>query len=206
MKEWMILLKELKIQYQLKLIKMVDNEIREVLCNYIDERFDKVRIMDEFVVGKSRADIVTVTNRLTGYEIKGDTDTYTRLPLQIKEYNRCFQENYLVVGKSHKKSAEKHIPKNWGILCVSISHDCPNIEILRVAEVSEKNSIIKSQLGLLWRNELVNILKRNGLKKCAGKTKSFIRRFLWMNVLPERLQEQICDELFERDWTVFNKG
>ena len=179
---------------------MVDNEIREVLCNYIDEQYNKVRIMDEFVIGKSRADIVTVTNRLTGYEIKGDTDTYIRLPLQVKEYTRCFQENYLVIGESHKKSVEKHIPKNWGILCVYISHDRPKIEILRVSEVNGESTIIKSQLGLLWRNELVNILQKNKLKKCSGKAKSFIREILWMNVSPQRLQEQICEELFERDW------
>ena len=121
---------------------MVDSEIREALCNYIDERCDKVRIIDEFVIGKSRADIVTVTDRLTGYEIKGDTDAYTRLPLQVKEYTRCFQENYLVVGKSHRKSAEKHIPKRWGILFVYVSHDCPKIEILRASEASGKCTIM----------------------------------------------------------------
>lgn len=182
---------------------MVDNEIREVLCDYIDERHDKVRIMDEFVIGKSRADIVTVTNRLTGYEIKGDTDSYVRLPLQIKEYSRCFRENYLVVGESHRKSAENHVPKNWGILCAYKNHDRPKIEMMRTSQVMEKIIIIKSQLGLLWRNELVNILRKNGLKKCAGKTKPFMRGLLWANVLPEKLQEQICEELFERDWTVF---
>jgi len=182
---------------------MVDNEIRELLCNYIDERYNIVRIMDELVIGKSRADIVTVTNRLTGYEIKGDTDSYARLPLQIKEYNRCFQENYLVIGESHKKSAGNHIPKSWGILCAYKIHDYPKIEVIRKSEVREKSIIIRSQLGLLWRNELINILQKNGLKKCAGKTKSFIRRLLWEKVLPKKLQEQICEELFERDWTIF---
>jgi len=181
---------------------MIDSEIREVLCNYIDERFNKVRIIDEFVIGKSRADIATVTNKLTGYEIKGDTDTYIRLPLQIKEYTRFFQENYLVVGESHRKSAEKHIPNEWGILVVYMSHDGPKIEMIRSSKTREKCIIIWNQLGLLWRNELVNILTKNGLKKCAGQTKLFIRRFLWKNVLPEKLLEQICDELFEREWTV----
>ena len=181
---------------------MVDSEIREVLCNYIDNQFNKVRIMDEFVIGNSRADIVTVTNKLTGYEIKGDTDTYTRLPLQVKEYDRHFQENYLVIGESHKKNAEKHIPKNWGILYVYMSHDGSKIELIRESEASGKCTIIRCQLELLWRNELVNLLQKNRLKKCAGKNKSFMCSFLWENVLPEKLLEQICEELFERDYTL----
>jgi len=98
--------------------------------------------------------------------------------MQVKEYNRRFQENYLVVGKSHRKSAEKHASKNWGILCVYMCGDSPKIELIRESEIRGKNIIIRSQLGLLWRNELVNILQNNGLKKCAGKRKSFIRRFL----------------------------
>jgi hypothetical protein len=181
---------------------MVDTEIREVLCNYINNQFNKVRIMDEFVIGNSRADIVTVTNKLTGYEIKGDTDTYTRLPQQVKEYDRYFQENYLVIGNSHKKSAEEHIPKNWGILCVYMSHDRPKIELLRESKASNNNAIIKSQLKLLWRNELVNLLRKNSLKKCSRQNKSFIRKYLWKNILPGKLLEQICEELFERDYTI----
>jgi hypothetical protein len=78
--------------------------------------------------------------------------------------------------------------------------------MIRASEVMRKNTIVRSQLGLLWRNELVNILQKNGLKKCAGKKKSFIRKYLWINVLPDRLLEQICEELFERDWTVFRKS
>ena len=181
---------------------MVDKEIREVLCNYIDEHYNKVRIMDEFVIGDSRADIVTITNRMTGYEIKGDTDTYARLPLQVKEYSRFFQENYLVVGINHKESAEKHIPNHWGILNVYTINECSKIETIRTSEIIKNSTIIKNQLGLLWRNELVNILKNNGLKKCTGKTKSFICKYLWENVLPGKLLENICDELFERDYTV----
>ena len=184
---------------------MIDSEIREVLCNYIEERCNKVRIMDEFVIGKSRADIVTVTNKLTGFEIKGDKDTYIRLPLQIKEYTRCFQENYLVIGNSHRKSAEKQIPIKWGILLVYMSQGEPKIEMIRASKIYEKSYVIWNQLGLLWRNELVNMLKKNGLKKCVGQTKYFIRKILWKNVLPEKLLEQICEELFERDWTVFGK-
>jgi hypothetical protein len=63
---------------------MIDREIREALCTAIESRYAKVRIMDEFVIGKARADIVTVTDCLTGYEIKGDSDSYARLDAVIE--------------------------------------------------------------------------------------------------------------------------
>ena len=180
---------------------MNDYEIREALCNYIDDtHFDKVRIIDELVIGEARADIVIVTNFLTGYEIKGDTDSYTRLPNQIKEYDKYFQQNYLVVGASHRKSAPRHVPPYWGIMCFFASEKGIQTETLREAE-SNPEFHLERQLELLWHAELVNILRYNKLPECSGKNKSRIRKFLFENVPKSDLQKQICEELFERLWT-----
>jgi hypothetical protein len=182
---------------------MKDYEIREAICNYMDELFsDKYRIMDELVIGKARADIVIVEKELTGYEIKGDTDSFARLPGQIKEYDRYFQKNYLVVGVSHGKTAEKHIPHYWGIICVSEkNNDIKRIETVREAVQSPKFSQ-KKQLSLLWRRELINILRANGLLKCSGKTKAYICGYLLKSISPRVLQKQTCKELLERDYTL----
>jgi len=157
-------------------------------------------MIDELVIGKARADIVTVTDILTGYEIKGDTDSYTRLPDQIKEYDRYFQQNYLVVGKSHSKSASTRIPLHWGLLCVSEAENGIKVESLQDPAANPKFSIRK-QLSLLWRRELVRILVENKLPKCSGKRKAFIHSYLLENLPLETLQPQICEELFEREWT-----
>ena len=181
---------------------MNDYEIREAFCNYIDDTHsDKVCIIDELVIGKARADIVIVTDFLTGYEIKGDNDSYTRLPDQIKEYDKYFQQNYLVVGESHRKSAPRYVPPYWGIMCFFESEKSVQAETLREAESNPKFSL-KKQLELLWRKELINILRYNKLPKCSGKNKSHIRKFLLENVPKPDLQKQICEELFERDWTL----
>ena len=168
----------------------------------IDSRCDKVRIIDELVIGKARADIVTVTKFLTGYEIKGDTDSYTRLPAQIKEYDRYFQKNYLVVGSSHKKSAAAHLPAHWGILCAVQAETGICFECLRKPTDNPKFSI-KKQLALLWRRELVGIAQANKQPKYSGKSKAHIRGCLLQTVPHDLLGEQICEELFERDWTTF---
>ena len=160
---------------------MNDQEIREKLCAFIDGRHGKVRIMDEFVIGKVRADIVTVTDCLTCYEIKGDADSYTRLPGQIKEYDRHFQRNYLVIGHSHRKSAAGRIPPPWGILCVSLSERGIEIEELCEPAPNPKFSL-KKQLDLLWKGELIHILQANRYPKYAHKSKAFKRRFLSENM------------------------
>ena len=181
---------------------MNDSEIREALCEYLDAQYDKIRLIDELVIGKARADIVTVTDILTGYEIKSDMDSYTRLPMQIKEYDQYFQRNWLGVGSSHSKSAIKHVPPHWGILCVTESVNGIQLETLREAADSPKFSV-KKQLRLLWRKELAHILKANKLLKCSGKSKAYISRYLTEIVPSDTLQLQICEELFERDWTIF---
>ena len=144
---------------------MNDFDIREALCNYLEEiHCDKFRIIDELVIGKARADIVVVQNCLTGYEIKSDNDSYARLPGQIKEYDKYFQQNYLVTGAIHRDSAAKHIPAYWGIICISESENNPQTETIRDAEPNPKFKQLK-QLSLLWRRELNNILKANNLPK-----------------------------------------
>jgi hypothetical protein len=183
---------------------MNDYEIREVLCNYIDSQNNKVRIIDELVIGNARADIVTVTDHLTGYEIKGDGDSYIRLPLQIKEYDKHFNENYLVVGASHRKSAESHVPAHWGIICVFYEEEKAQISVLREPGSNPKFKI-KAQLKLLWRRELANILKINQMPKYAGKSRAFINSKILERISLETIEKQICEEFFERDWSQFFK-
>ena len=181
---------------------MNDHEIRETLCKCIEYiHHEKFRIIDELVIGEARADIVMVTDSLTGYEIKGDGDSYSRLPGQVEEYDRFFQRNYLVVGVNHRTTAPKHVPQYWGILCVSESEKGVQIETIREAGQNPKYSQ-KKQISLLWRKELENILKANSLPLCSGKTKAYIRRYILERVHRDALQRQICEEFFERDWTL----
>ncbi len=50
-----------------------DRDIREPLFEYLEAEHDKVRILEEIVMGKSRADAVMVTEgALAGIEIKSD--------------------------------------------------------------------------------------------------------------------------------------
>lgn len=180
---------------------MLDAEIRELLFDYIDEKYDKLRIYEELKIRKSIADVVVVLeDKLIGVEIKSDSDTYTRLPTQIKDYNHFFDYNYLAIGATHAKHAHKHIPKHWGILCVEIKDTQSYITELRPAQPTPRLQV-SYQIKLLWRLELNNILDKNKLPKYRQKSKRFVQLKLLEKLTPEKLKADMCDELFERDYT-----
>ena len=62
--------------------------------------------------------VMVTEDALFGIEIKSDADTYTRLSRQVKDYNKFFDYNYVVVGTSHAHHIEEHVPDTWGIITV----------------------------------------------------------------------------------------
>lgn len=74
---------------------MQDKEIRKILIEYLKIQHDKYRIYQEKSIGSSICDLMLVTDKLTGFEIKSDSDNYERLPRQIAAYNHFFDENYI---------------------------------------------------------------------------------------------------------------
>ena len=98
---------------------LYDADIRDGLCDFLEEQYGKVRFFDELVIGKSRADIVMVTpEELIGVEIKSDADSYGRLSRQVKDYDRFFDRNIVAVGTKHARHIREHVPEHWGVITV----------------------------------------------------------------------------------------
>lgn len=98
---------------------LLDKDIREPLFDFLEERYGKVRILEEKTVGNSRADVVMViTDKIVGIEIKSDADTYTRLERQVADYDLYFDQNIVVVGSTHAGHVAEHVPDYWGIISV----------------------------------------------------------------------------------------
>ena len=94
-----------------------DADIREPLFEFLEEKYGKVRIIEEKQMGRSRADVVMVLpEAVAGIEIKSDADSYVRLGRQVKDYDRYFDYNWLVVGSTHAMSSREHVPEWWGII------------------------------------------------------------------------------------------
>lgn len=177
-----------------------DKEIREPLFDFLEERYGKCRILQEKIMGKSRADIVMVTEgALYGIEIKSDADRYLRLKTQVPDYERYFDYNILAVGSSHALHAAEHVPESWGILSIEESGEGLDFYELRAAGKNKKRSL-KRQLSLLFRPELSRILKRNALPEYSSLSKAALIRRLTELLPPEILSDELTEELFERDY------
>jgi hypothetical protein len=181
---------------------LYDKDLREPLFLFLEEHFGKIRIFEEKIIGRARADVVMVTpNALYGIEIKSDADTYTRLAGQLKYYNKYFDRNILVVGSSHGVHASDHVPSFWGIISVEQRADGSlDFYVVRDASANPKvNADYK--ITILWRPELNNLLEKNKLPKYKQKSKHFVQQKLVEKVPSEKLWPQAYEELFERDYT-----
>ncbi len=180
---------------------LYDKDIREPLFEFLEQRYGKVRILEEKQIGRSRADAVMVTeNGLAGIEIKSDADTYARLKRQIKDYDRFFDYNFVAVGSTHGGHIEEHVPDWWGIITIEQWEHQVDFYVLREAG---KNPQVdwKGKLGLLWRPELAHIQQVNRMPGYRDKGKRFVIEKILERVPKEILGRQISEELFERDYT-----
>lgn len=180
---------------------LYDKDIREPLFEFLEERHEKIRIIEEKQMGKSRADVVMVIpGAITGIEIKSDADTYARLKRQVKDYNQYFDRNYIVAGSTHGMHIEEHVPDWWGIITVELIGSEVDFYLLREARDNPKVNW-KKKLSLLWRPELVRIQELNQMPKYKEKSKLFVIDKILTKVPEEVLAEQVSDTLFERDYT-----
>ena len=178
-----------------------DRDIREPLFDYREERYGKVRVMEEKQMGRSRADIVMVLpGELAGIEIKSDADTYARLERQVKDYDRFFDRNYVVVGSTHAMHVGEHVPEYWGIISAEWLDGRVDFYVIREAARNPKVEL-RCKIRILWRPEMADIQEICGMARYGGKSKEFVRERIVERVPEEILNGLISEELFERDYT-----
>ena len=179
---------------------MNDRQIRNILVAFLKTNYSEMRIFHEKSIGGATCDLMMVTPKsLVGFEIKSDQDNYQRLNSQITYYNKFFTYNYIVVGISHARTIESKVPEWWGILVI----DEDSIKINRKASANKKYMPI-SQLSILWKLELKNILNYFHLPSYALKDKDFIITKLIENVPADQLSTQVAYELLNRDYSIYD--
>ena len=135
-------------------------------------------------------------------EIKSDADTYERLPRQIRDYDRYFDYNYVVIGTRHAVHIGEHVPEYWGV--ISAEYVDGKVDFYQICPPGPSPKVkLKNQLSLLWRRELRFIAQENGLYKYDGKSRSFVENYIMDSLAPEELKKQVINVLFERDYTIF---
>ena len=118
-----------------------------------------------------------------GYELKSESDSLARLPLQIKHYSSVMDKVTLVVAEKHLSGALELIPDWWGVKTVTVGpKGAIHIKHLRSEKLNRQyNSLVLAQL--LWKEECLEILGRWG---CSKGHKSKPRFELW-NVLVDTI-------------------
>lgn len=172
-------------------MKIYDPDIRELLYKSFLEIPEftsdpSTIVIDEMDVlfGTSRIDIAVINGKIHGFEIKSERDNLERLPSQIESYNKVFDTVTIVVCENHLSNVMEIIPKWWGVYCV-----LKQKKLLKL--VKERNAIENSDTDLLsltqllWRNELIELLNLNGIKK-GTKSKN---RFALCNMVVENIEE-----------------
>jgi len=156
-------------------------------------------IYQEKSIGSAICDVMVVTDKLIGFEIKSDGDNYQRLARQVEYYNKFFDENYIVVSEKHIVSAETRAPKNWGIIYIVD-------DSVKIFRNPSKNTMVsrRNQLSVLWKLELKNLLIKNQLPMYALRDKGYISDEICRQVESSVLGEQIAYELLHRDYSIFD--
>lgn len=175
-----------------------DKQIRKILIAYLQAQGKEIRIYQEKNIGSSICDLMAVTDCLTGYEIKSDRDDYRQLQGQINAYNRFFDRCYIVVGAEHRRSAPNRVPAGWGILVVEET----GITVERPAKTGTPSR--RSQLEVLWKLELKNLLTKLHMPPFTYKDKSYIISRILEAAPGSELHEHIVYELMHRDYSLFN--
>ncbi len=190
--------------------KLNDKAMREVLFDYYEMTNERLRIFEELCIGKSRADAILVReNKIVGFEIKSDKDNLLRLEDQMKDYTRFCDECYIVTGDKHLEEIPLVVPEFYGIIRIYLDEDeQARLEVVREAAKDPKESKrrkIKHQMSLLWRTEITRIAKNNKVKPISKKSKPKIAMMLADNMEYDELRRAICEELMERDYSLYEE-
>ena len=177
-----------------------DRDIRGPLFHYLRENMGGLRFFEEKDIGKSRADVVMVTeDSFIGIEIKSDADGYRRLPGQVVDYVRYYDYNIAAVGSSHAESIEEHIPENWGILTVEETEAGVDFYLLRKPRPNPEMDL-SCKLSLLWRPELQQVIRDFEFPHLyEHQTKKFVIRKIAETVPYDKLRIEMSAILINRD-------
>lgn len=180
--------------------------MRTILFEYYESKNQRLRFFEEFCIGrKTRADALLVTEKeLIGFEFKSDRDNLNRLEHQVRDYERFCDRNYLVTGQKYREKAAEEIPEHWGIYCISLNDEEKlQLECIRKAQPNTKRMRLHNQLRLLWRSELIPIIKKHKLGGVSAKNKLELVRTMEHQLSKETLKSELTNTLIERDYTLY---
>jgi hypothetical protein len=186
-------------------MKLYDSDIRELLIvkflNTKEYTLDSTtKIIHEMDVcsGLSRIDIAVINGKIHGYEIKSNQDTLERLPSQIESYNKIFDTMTLVTGVNHVEKAMQIIPDWWGVYYVS-SDKKPVLRRKRQHKLNTTVDIFQLT-QLLWKDEMINLLEYENIKKgIKSKSRFALGELIVSSIEVNKIKKYVRNTLKTRE-------
>jgi len=182
---------------------MTESQLRDALRSHLAGLLavGGGRIVEELGIerGTARIDVALITDRLLGFEIKSDLDTFDRLSNQIHAYNRVFDEITLVTGPALLEDALRLLPSWWGVMVPEC--DAEGAIALSVVRAAEKNPIQQalSVAMLLWKPEAIEALAAQTGRDIPGRWASAKVHAMLAEILSvESLQRLVATKLMDR--------
>lgn len=119
---------------------------------------DNSKIFSEFRVGNSVADLVMFNGCSKVFEIKTEFDSDFRLPLQLENYKKAFNQIYLIVPETKLRFYEKY-DSTIGL----ITFNSVNVNSFEISRKASNNPEIDPQtiMSILHTNEYKSIVKQH---------------------------------------------
>lgn len=162
------------------------------------------RVIDELAIclGEARIDIAVVNGKLSGFELKSESDTLARLPRQAEAYARVFDELNLVIDQRHVDAAAGMVPDTWGIF--QVSRNAKGGAIITSVRKAQRTSLQDpyAVAQLLWHSEALEILSRLvGKSAPSSKPRSWLWRELASSMSLPNLKSEVRQALKRRsEW------
>lgn len=189
-------------------LPMRDIDIRRELDRRIRARPAQMRdavVRHEvgIVEGERRIDLAVFNGHFTGYEIKSDVDTLSRLPAQAEAYGRVMDYLTIVTTEKYVSPALDILPDFWGVDLADRSPDGRvTIRHLRRPRINRSTDAMATAM-LLWRSEAMEILQDLGeARGLSNKSRWCVWERL-VRVIPKRtLRRTVLRVLkYRADWT-----
>jgi hypothetical protein len=165
---------------------MLDRDIRLILKNHYKGK----TFVDEVNTSKARIDLLDLSTELHGYEIKSDSDTFSRLKRQTKNYNKVLSRITIVVGAKKLPVIADMVPEFWGItlVCMDAETGKPIVKCIRK---SKPNPLFDKKVAIctLWKSELLNIVA-NKFQVSSKSRYVKMRRWRLANILERELDTE----------------
>ncbi len=174
---------------------VVDKDVRHAFYEYIRPKLRGSMFVHELVLQlgreEGRVDLVAIDNELSGFEIKSDADTLTRLKRQVRLYSKVMHRMSLVVTLKHLAGATRIAPEYWGIY----TYLSGNITEVRAPSPSAV-ICFRSMTGLLWKDSALQLLNEHGLDKgFARKAKHYLHEHIFEKIGSEHIQAADCRQM-----------